>query len=92
MKLGVHFATGPGYQSGGSFPSPDPLPTFGLFFEQVDSGPEDINLALDAQLPLEGFDPALVLFLNHQGFAHINLQIYKKIYHMRAARKPKKDR
>ena len=31
--------------------------------------------------PLEALDPALVRFLDHQGFAHINLQIYTKVYH-----------
>ncbi len=50
----------------------------------IDSGPEDINLALDARFTLEVFNPALVLFLDHQGSPHINLQIYKKICHRRA--------
>jgi hypothetical protein len=91
LKFGVHSTTGSGYQSGSLFPSPDALPAFSFLFEQVDSSPEDINLALYAQLPLEDFDPAIILFLNHQWSAHINLQIYKKIYHPRAARKLQKD-
>ena len=81
MKLGIDFAAGPGNQRGGALPAPDSFLALCFFFEQVNSGSQDIYLVLDSEPPLEAFDPALVLFLNHQQFAHINLKVYRRIYH-----------
>jgi hypothetical protein len=81
LKLGVHFPAARGNESSGAFPAPDSFTPVSFFFEKVDSCSQDVHLALDPEPPLEAFDPALILFLDHQRFAHMNLRIYRKVYH-----------
>lgn len=85
MKSGVDFAACCGDQGGGTFPATDSVPALGFPFEQFDPGSEDVHFALNSKPTLEIFDPALVLFLDHQWFAHINLSIYPKVYQMERA-------
>src|SRR5450432_813865 len=81
LKLGVYFPARWRHEGGRSFPAPDSFAALDFPFQQVDSGSQDVNLSLDPEPPFEALDPTLVLFLDHQGFAHINLQIYTKVYH-----------
>jgi hypothetical protein len=80
LKLGIDFAAGYGPMGGRAFPPAHSLPAIRFLLQQFDTGPQHTNLALDPEPPFEQFDPALVLFLDHQRLAHIYLQIRLNVY------------
>ena len=82
MKLGVYFPARGGHEGGRALPAPDAFAAIGFPFQQVDSGPKDVNLVPDPEPPLEALDQALVLVLDHQEFTHIYLIIYLQVYHL----------
>src|SRR5450756_721485 len=73
LKLGVDFPARWGHEGGRALPAPDSFAALCFPFEQVDSGSQNVNLALDPEPPLEALDPAVVLFLDHQGLSLIHI-------------------
>jgi hypothetical protein len=79
-NLGAYFPARRRYDGGRSLPTQDAFAALNFPFKQVDSGSQDVNFALHPKPQLEALDAALVLFLDHQGFAHINFRTYAKAF------------
>lgn len=79
LELRVDAAAFAGDPARGALPSFQTVPPRRLLFEQIHPRANDIDLAIDAEADFQPLDAPVIVFLDHQGLAHIK-QVYRKVY------------
>jgi hypothetical protein len=64
-EIRIHLLARFGGESGGPFPAQDFVSVVRFLFEQLDPGPEDIDLTRNFQTTFEHVYAAFILFLDH---------------------------